>query len=220
MNALINSQTQACASTSPMGTSSESEPHIVFIHGIAAPRIVFLYLKWYVARHGFSSRMYGYRSVFKSIPDHADKFTELLQQIDSDPSINQFHIVAHSMGGVVTRQALLKFRPRKLGRFLMLATPNRGSAAARKLSGSIFRFSKTLKQISDEEDSYVRQLEFPDGVEAGAIHADVDRVVTRESSRPAEDVPFCEIASGHNDLLFRKATGDAVVQFLKTGTFA
>ena len=202
-----------------MNSSPNKKPHVVFIHGIAAPRFVFLYLKWHLSRNGFSSRIFGYRSVFKTIPIHAETFTKYLQKIENDSSIDQFHIVAHSMGGIVTRQALLNYQPAKLQRFLMLATPNEGSAAARKMSASIFRFSKTLRQISDEEGSYVRELGFPSCVEVGAIHANVDRVVTRQSSRPHADAPYLEIASGHNDLLIRPATAKAIVQFLNTGDF-
>ena len=196
----------------------QPKPFVLFIHGLAAPRFVFLYLKWYLGRSGFRSRIFGYRSVFKTIPIHADRFIEALKKLDEDPNIGEFHIVAHSMGGIVTRQALLKFRPRKLKRFLMLSTPNEGSSAARKLS-KVFRFSKTLKQISDEEGSYVRELGFPEGVEAGAIYAKVDRVVTRQSSRPTADAPFTEIYSGHNDLLVRPSTARAIVRFLETGNF-
>lgn len=192
---------------------------IVFIHGIAAPRFVFLYLKWYLSRRGFRTKIHGYRSVFKTIPHHADAFVERLKKFENDTNIRQIHIVAHSMGGIVTRQALLNFQPRKLGRVLMLATPNKGSAAARFLSKGIFSFSKTLGQISDEDGSFVRELGFPEGIDVGAIHANVDRVVSRESSRPTDDAPFLEIASGHNDLLARPATAKAVDMFLRTGSF-
>jgi pimeloyl-ACP methyl ester carboxylesterase len=195
------------------------KPHVVFIHGIAAPRWVFLYLKWYLWRNGFTSQIHGYWSSVRTIPIHADGFIKVLQRLDANPEIDRFHIVAHSMGGIVTRQALLKHRPEKLEKFLMLATPNKGSAAARKLSSSIFRFSTPLRQISDQEGSYVRELAFPEGINVGAIHASVDRVVTRESSQPKSDAPFLEIYSGHNDLLIRPATARAVVQFLKTGSF-
>ena len=149
----------------------------------------------------------------------AQRFAKLLQQLENDPTVGEFHIVAHSMGGVVARQALLDHRPTKLKRFLMLATPNKGSAVARKLSQSIFRFSKTLGQISDVEGSYVRQLERLVGVEMGAIHAQVDRVVTRESCFAEPGIPSVELYSGHNDLLIRPATARATFQFLTTGRF-
>lgn len=196
------------------------KPTVVFIHGIAAPRFVFLYLQWFMWRRGFRTKLFGYFSVFKTIPYHADHFVNFLKQLDEDPTVDQFHIVAHSMGGIVTRKALLKFRPKKLNRFLMLATPNKGSKAARKLSAGIFRFSKTLKQISDAEGSYVNELELPSGIEIGAIHAQVDRVVTRESSQPLPSTPLVEVYSGHNDLLIRPATAQAMLQFLNTGCFA
>ena len=199
--------------------NTHSRPMVVFIHGIAAPRFVFLYLKWFLWRSGFRTRIFGYRSVFKTIPDHAEKFTKLLKQLEDDPTVTEFHIVAHSMGGIVTRQALLNYRPAKLRRFVMLAVPNEGSAAARKLHSSIFSFSKTLGQISDADGSYVKELGFPEGVEVGAIHANVDRVVTRESSLPNEKTPFLELYSGHNDLLIRSTTAKAVRNFLNSGSF-
>ncbi|MEM9412892.1 MAG: alpha/beta fold hydrolase [Planctomycetota bacterium] len=200
-------------------TSIPAKPLVIFIHGIAAHRLVFLYLQWYFRRKGFQTRNYGYRSVFKTIPWHSDRFVQFLKQIEDDSEVDSFHIVAHSMGGIVTRQALLNFRPSKLGRFLMLGTPNQGSSAARKLSAGIFRFSKTLAQISDAENSYVRNLDFPNGIEAGAIFGTVDRVVTRESSQWAEGAPFLEFYSGHNDLLIRPTTAKAAVEFLETGKF-
>lgn len=199
--------------------TTDRRPMVVFIHGIAAPRFVFLYLKWYLWRNGFRTKIHGYSSIFKTIPHHADNFIERLKQIENDPEVSEIHIVAHSMGGIVTRQALLDYRPKKLKRFIMLATPNEGSAAARKLHGTIFGFSKTLGQISDEEGSYVRELGFPDSVDVGVIHANVDRVVTRESSRPNDEVPFLEFYSGHNDLLFRPKTAKAVLNFITTGKF-
>ena len=215
---MTQSDSQKIISTGATG-DNEPKPHVVFIHGIAAPRFVFLYLKWYLSRRGFSSQIHAYWSSFRTIPIHADQFIETLRKVEANPEIDRFHIVAHSMGGIVTRQALLKYRPQKLDKFLMLATPNQGSAAARVLSSSIFFFSKPLKQLSDAEGSYSRELGFPDGVEVGSIYANQDRVVARESCLSFPEVPFLEIASGHTDLLIRPTTARAIVQFLRTGKF-
>ena len=97
-------------------SAAEPKPFVLFIHGIAAPRFVFLYLKWYLFRRGFRTRIFGYRSVFRTMPIHAEAFAEQLRKIEDDPDIDRFHIVAHSMGGIVTRQALLNYRPTKLQR--------------------------------------------------------------------------------------------------------
>jgi pimeloyl-ACP methyl ester carboxylesterase len=45
---------------------------------------------------------------------------------DAHPRV---HVVAHSMGGLVMRAALSRLSPGKLGRFIMLGTPNYGSFA-------------------------------------------------------------------------------------------
>jgi len=199
--------------------TEKHKPVVVFIHGIAAHQLVFVFLRSWLWLKGFRTLAWGYRSVFLTIPRHGKDFRNFLREIDADPKVDEFHIVAHSMGGIVTRQALLYFRPKKLGRFVMLAVPNKGSSAARILSNSLFAFSKTLRQISDEEGSFVREQDFPGGVATGAIYATADRVVTRESSKPLVDVPLFEIYSGHNDLLIRPATARAMESFLRTGEF-
>ncbi len=199
--------------------AKKNKPLVVFIHGIAAHRLVFVFLRCWLMCRGFRTRAWGYRSVFSTIPRHAKDFRDFLHEIEADRSVTEFHIVAHSLGGIVTRQALLYFRPDKLGRFVMLAVPNKGSSAARVLSRRMFAFSKTLSQISDQEGSFVREQEFPQGVETGAICASVDRVVTRESSKPYADVPFFELYSGHNDLLIRPKAARAIERFLRTGNF-
>ncbi len=53
---------------------------------------------------------------------------ELYTRIKKEPA-NQVHIIAHSMGGLVTRAALTHDNQKKVGRFIMLGTPNFGSFA-------------------------------------------------------------------------------------------
>jgi len=53
---------------------------------------------------------------------------ELLARVQGDPA-PRVHIVAHSMGGLVTRAALARKGATKIGQFVMLGTPNFGSFA-------------------------------------------------------------------------------------------
>jgi hypothetical protein len=58
----------------------------------------------------------------------ADSGAELLRRVKKEPA-DEVRIVAHSMGGLVTRAALALDGAKKISRFIMLGTPNFGSFA-------------------------------------------------------------------------------------------
>ena len=199
--------------------TTTARPLVLMVHGLAAHRIVFAYLQWHLRRQGLKSKTWGYRSVWNTIERHAQRLEKKLRQLDDDPRWSEIHLVCHSMGGIVARQALLNFVPNKFGRLVMMASPNHGSSAARFLANYVFPFSKTLRQISDEPGSYVRKLGFPENIDVGVIFANVDRVIKLESAIPIEGVPVATIYSGHNDLLVRPTTARQVTSFVKHGRF-
>ena len=191
---------------------------VVLIHGLAAHRILFWPLGWKLRKSGFRTHSFGYRSWFWSIETHAARFEQYLLKHDCDPEIKNIHIVAHSMGAIVTRQALLNSQLQKLRRVVMLASPNRGSPMARFLA-YVIPFCKTLRQISNEPGSFVNQLPEPTGVEIGIVAAKYDRVIPEPNSHLENESDHVSIFSGHNGLLVRPAAARQVDQFLKTGRF-
>ena len=191
---------------------------VVLVHGLAAHRILLWPLGWRLRRSGFATRSFGYRSLFWSIETHAAKLEQFLSDQENDPAIKNIHIVAHSMGAIVTRQALLNRRLEKLQRVVMLAAPNRGSPTARLL-GRVFPFCRTLRQISNHPKSYVSNLPEPTGVEIGIVAAKHDRVIPEPNSHLEIESDHVSIFSGHNGLLVRPAAARHIDDFLKTGRF-
>jgi predicted esterase len=191
---------------------------VVLIHGLAAHWILLWPLGWRLRRSGFKSRTFGYRSWFWSIETHAAKFEQFLSEQENDPKIKNIHIVAHSMGAIVTRQALLNQPLEKLRRVVMLGAPNQGSPTARLL-GNVFPFCKTLRQISNQPGSFVCNLPEPTGVEIGIVAAKYDRVIPEPNSHLQTESDHVVIFSGHNGLLVRPTAARRVSQFLKTGRF-
>ena len=198
----------------------EGKPLVVLIHGLAAHRNLMWPLDWYLRRAGFATTRFGYRSLLGSIEQHAERFRQRLDELNQSGEHAVMHVVAHSMGSIVTRQALLHSHPDHLQRVVMLAPPNQGSPVANFLSRRIVPFCHTLGQLSDAEGSFVRQLPEPAGLEIGIIAASYDHVIPHRNSTLQCLTDRVTVFSGHNGLLIRRSSFRQVVQFLKTGQFA
>ena len=191
---------------------------VVLIHGLAAHRMLMWPLARKIRRAGYRSFNFGYRSWLWSIEHHAARLRQFLEKLERDEQFDTLHIVAHSMGGIVARTALLDADLRKFGRLVMLGSPNDGSPAARRL-GYVLPFAKTLRQVSDAPTSFVRTLPHPTDVEVGVVAASYDFVIPEESSHLATETDHVQIFSGHNGLLIRPTAAKKVISFLKNGRF-
>lgn len=81
----------------------------------------YLLLKLHLRSKGFNADFYAY-DWRKSLSDLGREFAGHLSGEKDD----EIHVVAHSMGGLVTRSAMAAGTD-KIGRFIMLGTPNYGS---------------------------------------------------------------------------------------------
>ncbi len=151
----IDSNTTADPSSDAATVGTET---IVLIHGLISHPWIMKPLEWRFRQAGFATRNWGYRSLSQSNADHARAFAEYLHAVDAEPTMNRFHIVAHSMGSIITRCVLQHHQFHHLGRVVMLCPPNRGSHMARRASQWIGQRIRTLAEISDATDSFVNQL--------------------------------------------------------------
>lgn len=173
-------------------------------------------------RHqGYRTFNWGYRSLFGDIRRHAEVLRAELAKLQQSAQIAKIHIVAHSMGSLIVRQALLAESFDKLGRIVLLCPPNQGSHVASRFVGALGWLSQPLIQISDRPDSFANRLPKTLAAhhEVGIILATRDFVVRHESS----SLPFVEhttIVSGfHSSILFKQQTAQLVNDFLKRGEF-
>lgn len=192
---------------------------VVLVHGFLANKLLMTPLARRLRGRGYRTGLWGYWNMWDSIRVLADRFAGSLAAFDADPGIDRLHLVAHSMGGIVGRAALDRYRPRKLGRFVMLAPPNRGSFVATAMAGSFGRVLKPVAELSTAADSLVNSLPPPADVDIGVIAAAHDALVSAESTHP--DVPHDHVTlpTWHTGLLFRRDTADLVAGFLATGRF-
>ncbi len=192
---------------------------VALVHGFLANSLMLAVLSHRLRGRGYRTDAWGYRNMCCSLLVHADRFAERLRQLDADPSVGTLHLVTHSMGCIIARAALERRRPTKLGRFVMLAPPNRGSFVATAAAGTFGRFFRPVVELSTDEHSLVNTLPAPRGVDIGVIAAGRDVLVTHESTRPDAPHDHVTIPCLHSSLLFRRDAADLTASFLRDGRF-
>ena len=157
---------------------------IVFIHGfqplIRKPYDM-LGARLYMARRGYETLNIKYTPLDGSIAEIADAAWAKIKQAGFDAPDRPFHIIAHSMGGIVAHEMIARHNPTNLGRVVMWGTPLHGCEFADALNdspllGPIF---KKLGGQPGQELQVKSDASFKDakiGYEAGMI-AGVSKLV-------------------------------------------
>ena len=201
--------------------SSAAHPRacVAMLHGFMANKYMLTVLGRRLRTHGYLTTAWGYWNMRCSLLVHAERFARELETLDREPRIDTLHLVAHSMGCIIARAALDRYRPAKIGRFVMLAPPNRGSFVATAAAGTFGRILRPVIELSTADDSLVNSLPMPQGIDIGVIAAKHDAIVAEESTRP--DAPHAHVTmpTWHTGLLFSRETADLVAGFLATGAF-
>ena len=201
-------------------TSVSPRDRVVLIHGIASTKYLLLPLARRLRRDGFEPQLYGYFSLRGSIRDLGDQFAAKLHGLAAQNPEQTIHVVAHSMGSIVTRCALLDGMPDNLGRIVMVGPPNRGSDVARKLTPPLGWISPTLTELQDTPDSFVNALPRSVGKnEVGIVTAEHDYMVPAGSTLLDDHTDEITLPSLHTSILWRSRTAECVARFLRTGRF-
>jgi pimeloyl-ACP methyl ester carboxylesterase len=192
---------------------------VSLVHGFLANKYMLAVLGRRLRARGYLTSAWGYWNMQCSLLVHAERFAHELEVLDRDPRVGTIHLVAHSMGCIIGRAALDRYRPQKVGRFVMLAPPNRGSFVATATAGTSGRILRPVKELSTADDSLVNSLPMPQGIDIGVIAAKHDALVAEESTHPDGPHAHVTLATWHTGLLFRPETADLVAGFLATGEF-
>lgn len=191
---------------------------VVLVHGFAAKRLVMWPMAFRLKSVGFKVARWNYLSYFKSIDEHAKQLEKLL--VEELRNESRIHLVAHSMGCIIVRAALLRQIPCNLGRVVLLAPPNHGSPIARIASHFLGGIVPPTRELSDSPSSYVNQLPTSSSLDVGIISAKWDILVPSQNTDLATAREQALLSETHNSLLISRSAFNKTVCFLKTGTFA
>ena len=146
---------------------------VVLLHGISRTALSFRKMQLALERAGFATFNLDYESRRKPLEGLAEDIHPAIQRF-ADRTEGSLHFVCHSMGGLLARVYIARHRPERLGRVVMLGTPNSGSEIADRLKHfGAYRafFGPAGQQLGTKRDDAINALfpplDYPVGIIAG-----------------------------------------------------
>jgi pimeloyl-ACP methyl ester carboxylesterase len=171
-----------------------------------------------LARQGYRAVNWRYPSLRGSIAMHAAQLAAKAKELDDDTAVARLHFVGHSMGAIVVRSALAKRRPRKLGRVVLLAPPNRGARLADLALRFFRRWPSAARELCSHPGSYVNGLAPAADLDCGIIAASWDHAVSPASTHLPGERDHITLRGLHTLPLHWRAPAQ-VAHFLREGRF-
>lgn len=208
---------------------------VVVLHGIGGSAAV-------MAPVAAALQQDGYRVLNLSYPSRRHSLQAIAAGLA--PQIADFaqscdgalHFVTHSMGGLVARVLINRYRPARLGRVVMLAPPNGGSELADKL-GHWWLFRQILgpagQQLATSRDAALQRAlgatDFPLGIIAARLSISLagslmlpganDGRVSVAATMDRQAADHIVLPAAHTTILLSPRALAQMLHFLREGRF-
>ena len=219
----------SCSTSSapPQDSSpSEKQETVVLLHGMGRSRLSMAVLSHRFKGAGYQTANFPYRQMGPSLDELSDKLKGFIQERVNTP---RYHLVAHSLGNVIIRNAFRKEWPPGLGRIVMLAPPNQPADLAKRFKKNlIYRlFTGDSGQKLSEEEFYA-DLPVPE-VDFGVIAGDKgqklsfaepnDGLVAVKETKLEGMKDFIVLQHAHTFIMNCRDTFEHCKSFIETGNF-
>ena len=216
------------------GSIDPRSPGVVLLHGIARTARSLRRFERALQAAGFATLNLDYPSRSKMLEALAADIHPQISEFADTTS--QLHFLAHSMGGLLTRVYVARHRPARLGRVVMLGTPNGGSEVADLLKDlALYRafYGPAGQQLTTQQDESLTSLpppDYPVGIIAGINSIDPiasyfvlprpnDGRVSLHSAQLAGMADLTIVKASHTGLVRHPVAVAQAVAFLRDGRF-
>ncbi len=213
--------------------SAERNEQVVLLHGIARSSSHMDDLEKFLEEKGYSVINMDYPSTEYNLEQLAAIVADNLA--DTMKADQPVHFVGYSMGGIVIRAVLNKYRPDNLGRVVQLASPNGGSEVADFLKGN-FLYEKfygpagsQLTTVNAGIEDLMGEVDYELGVLAGTftidpvsssiIPGDDDGKVSVESTKVDGMKEHRLVNASHTFFPQNSEVLELTARFLEAGSF-
>jgi pimeloyl-ACP methyl ester carboxylesterase len=216
-------------------SANATQDGVVLLHGISRTARSFRKMQTALEGCGFATLNQDYASRRKALEALAEDIHPSIQRF-ADGIDGSVHFVGHSMGGLLARVYIARYRPKRLGRVVMLGTPNSGSEIADRLKNvGAYRafFGPAGQQLGTQRGPAIEALfppvDYPAGIVAG--NRSIDPVAGTMLPKPHDgrvSVANTKLDGMADHVVVRTShpwlvrNGDAIAQtiaFLRDGKF-
>lgn len=226
--------------------SERKKDLVILLHGIALNRSTFWMMERRLKQAGYDTKSITYPSTKYVLKDLANWLVQNHLPPETWDQYDHIHFIGHSMGGLLIREVLNSYKtdiPReKLGRVVMIGTPNRGSEYADLLLPyrlfNWFFGPAGAELTTTHQDECLRNLSCPIYYDLGVIAAAVgpigrwhdpiahfvfktphDGKVSVERTKIDGMKDHVIVTSTHTVMLWQRNVANHVIHFLKNGVF-
>jgi len=224
---LLGAAAWAAVGVAPIQETSVDQETVFLIHGMGRSRLSMKVLEARLRRAGYRTVNLSYLHAVDPIEEIA---SSVRQRLIEESRGGPYHIITHSLGGVILREASRKDLPGDFRRAVMLAPPNRPALLAKGLKGfPPYRWitGDSGQRLADPE--YYRTLPAPAGEFAVIAGKRGNRLFSDEpndgvvlvSATPLGGMSdFRVVSKTHTFLMNSQEVFELCDHFLKTGSFS
>lgn len=202
---------------------------VILIHGLWMRGLVMLPHQHWLHAEGLAARCFSYRSWRDGLADNV----RLLSRFVKDTPGTVIHLVAHSLGGLVTLKMLSQEPDARIGRVVLMGTPYAGCHcgftldATPMLSGLVGRtfedwFSQPRPDLPPATEIGIiagtRRISF--GRMIPGLPRPNDGLIAVDETRLPTATDSIELNVSHSGMLVSRACTGQIASFLRTGKFA
>ena len=216
-------------------SANATQDGVILLHGISRTARSFRKMQTELEGCGFATLNLDYASRRKALEALAEDIHPAIQRF-ADGVDGSVHFVGHSMGGLLARVYIARYQPKRLGRVVMLGTPNSGSEIADRLKNfGVYRafFGPAGQQLGTQRDAAIEALfapvDYPVGIIAGDrsiypitsafLPKPHDGRVSVENTRLDGMADHIVIRTSHPWLVRHSVAIAQTIAFLKAGKF-
>lgn len=185
-------------------------------------------LRQRLSRAGFEPRQFSYSSVRQTLAATSAQLWAAIEALHGHP----FHLVAHSLGGIIVIETLHRYGTAGLQRVVTLGSPLTGSLVARRMD----RHALTRWPLGQSREALINGApSLPAGIEIGSIAGNKalglgrlmapdnnppgDGSVSISETRPAGLADHITLPLTHSGLQMSALAARQTIAFLRNGCF-